>query len=111
MHFKRSAPAWLFGFTCLALAVPVHAATILGTVYRDDKPVANLALSLSCPGAAAAASQTDARGSYQLSINASGKCELTAAGARASVVLFNQAPTQYDFNLQGSGEAARLSRR
>jgi hypothetical protein len=95
----------------LVLVVPAFAATILGTLYRDDKPVVDLPLSLACPGVPVAAAQTDSRGSYQLSINASGKCELLAGGARATVVLFNQAPTQYDFNLQGSGDTARLSRR
>ena len=95
---------------CLA-TLPASAATILGTLSRDGRPVAQLELSLSCPGVPPAVTQSDVRGSYQLSINASGKCELLVGAAKATVILFNQAPTQYDFELQGSGAGAQLKRR
>ena len=112
MPSPDSALRTLAATAALLVALPCGAATILGSVWRDDKqPAANLPLSLACPGAPAAAGQTDARGAYRLSVSGSGKCELSAGGARAEVVLFNQAPTQYDFTLQGSGEAARLNRR
>jgi hypothetical protein len=96
----------------LAAALPCGAATILGTVWGEgNQPAANLPLSLACPGAPGGAGQTDARGAYRLSVSGSGKCTLSTGAARAEVVLFNQAPTQYDFSLQGSGDSARLSRR
>jgi hypothetical protein len=94
----------------LAVALPTQAATILGNIYRDGQPVKQLALSLACPGAAPASTQTDERGAYRLSVGSSGRCELLVGGARVEVVLFNQAPTQYDFDLQG-GAVPQLQRR
>lgn len=95
---------------CLSAPLTALPATILGSVSRDNQPAANLPLSLACPGGNASG-QTDARGTYRLTVNGSGKCQLTAEGASAEVILYNQSPTQYDFMLQGSGAAARLVRR
>ena len=95
---------------CLGAALPALAATILGSVSRDNQPAANLPLSLACPGGTASG-QTDARGTYRLTVNGSGKCQLKAEGASAEVILYNQSPTQYDFTLQGSGATAKLVRR
>jgi hypothetical protein len=106
----RSRPQRALAALALAAALPAQAATILGTIYRDGRPASQLALSLVCPGAAPASTQTDDRGGYRLSVAASGTCELAAGGAKVEVVLFNQAPTQYDFNLQG-GAAPQLQRR
>ena len=92
----------------LLTALPATAATILGHVARSGRAAADLPVTLSCPGAPLASGRTDARGAYQLSINADGKCELRVDGAAASVILFGHAPTQYDFELQGSGTQATL---
>jgi hypothetical protein len=107
---RRTRPRHALAASVLAVALPAQAATILGTIYRDGQPAKQLALSLTCPGAAPASAQTDDRGAYRLSVGASGRCALSAGGARVEVVLFNQAPTQYDFNLQG-GAVPQLQRR
>jgi hypothetical protein len=99
---------------CLCGTMPVLAATIFGSVFlRGDQPAADKKVTLSCDGTSAPATgQTDRRGTYRLSINGSGKCKFTVDDSKpADVVLFNQAPTQYDFILQGSGSSAQLVRR
>lgn len=107
---RYSLPCQVVFALCLCGAFPALAATILGSVSRNNQPAANLPLTLACPGGSASG-QTDARGTYRLTVNASGKCQLTAEGASAEVILYNQSPTQYDFILQGSGAAAKLVRR
>ena len=106
---RHSLPRHVILALCLGAPQTALPATILGSVSRNNQPAANLPLSLSCPGGNASG-QTDARGSYRLTVNASGKCQLTAEGASAEVILYNQSPTQYDFSLQGSGATAKLVR-
>lgn len=98
--------------TVLLAALPALAATLLGTVLRDGqahKP--GLPLKLSCGEKAVATGTTDAQGGYRLTVAGAGRCRLSVDGASAEVILSNQAPAQYDFNLQGSGASATLQRR
>jgi hypothetical protein len=93
-------------------ALPAVAATILGTVQRDGRPpAAPLPLQLSCGDKAVAKGSTDAQGGYRLTVSGAGRCQLSVDGVAADVLLSNQAPVQYDFDLRGSGARATLQRR
>jgi hypothetical protein len=95
-------------------ALPALAATIVGTVLRDGQPPKpGLPLKLSCGDKAVATGTTDARGGYRITVGGAGRCQLNVDGASTGtqVILNNQAPTQYDFNLHGSGASATLQRR
>lgn len=95
----------------LSSVASAHAATVLGTVQRDNgQPAAGLPLKLSC-GDKSIGATTDAQGAYRITIAGAGPCKLSADGAAAEVMLSNQAPAQYDFKLQGSGATAQLQRR
>ena len=95
----------------LLTAAQVHAATIVGSVVRDSRSAAGLPLRLACPGGSPATGSTDARGDYRLSINGSGRCTLQIGDASADVIVFNQSPMQYDFELQLRDGKATLVRR
>jgi hypothetical protein len=96
----------------LLAALPVPAATMLGTVLRDGQPPKpGLQLRLSCADKPEATTVTDARGGYRLTVVGAGRCRLMVEDASAEVMLSNQAPAQYDFELQGSGATATLRRR
>ncbi len=96
----------------LLAALPALAATMLGTVLRDGQPAKpGVPLTLRCGDKAVATGTTDAHGSFRLTVAGAGRCRLSADGASAEVILNNQAPVQYDFNLQGSGASTRLQRR
>jgi hypothetical protein len=92
------------GLALFILAVPVeaNAATIFGKLYRDGKPMGpGIAVVLTCPQASSPATGlTDATGSYQISINAAGRCSLTVNAASVEVVLSEQIPKQFDFDLR-----------
>jgi hypothetical protein len=96
----------------LLAALPAPAATMLGTVLRDGQPPRpGLQLRLGCGNKPEATTTTDARGGYRLTVAGAGRCRLSVDGASTEVMLNNQMPVQYDFDLQGSGAAARLLRR
>jgi len=96
----------------LLATLPALAATMLGTVLRDGQPPkSGLPLKLSCGDKAVATGMTDAQGAYRLTVGGAGRCQLSVDGTSAEVILNNQAPVQYDFNLQGSGVSAQLQRR
>jgi hypothetical protein len=104
--------------TCLTMSLvwlaapPAAAATMLGTLLRDGQPPGpGLQLRLSCGDKPEASARTDARGGYRLTVAGAGRCRLSVDGASAEVMLSNQAPAQYDFDLRGSGAAATLQRR
>ena len=110
--------SWIRGSAAvlgIMLAAPVVAATIFGTLTQKGKPVAKAQLTLTCPALSAPVqTQTDARGSYHFSVTAKGNCKLSYqnAGATAATdVIMDPNPTQYDFDVDSSGGAARLVRR
>jgi hypothetical protein len=111
MPLTTVATRWLALGTLLLAASQVHAATIVGRVVRDSHSAAGLPVSLTCPGVPPATGSTDARGDYRLSINGSGRCTLQIGDATADVIVFNQAPMQYDFELQVHDGNAKLVRR
>jgi hypothetical protein len=96
----------------LLATLPAPAATMLGTVLRDGQPPRpSLLLKLSCGDKPEATATTDAQGGYRLTVVGAGRCRLKVEGASTDVLLNNQAPVQYDFDLRGSGASARLQRR
>ncbi len=109
-----STQAWrhmTLAITLLA-ALPAPAATMLGTVLRDGQPPRpGLQLRLGCGDKPEATTITDARGGYRLTVAGAGRCRLSVDGTNTEVLLNNQAPVQYDFDLQGSGASATLQRR
>jgi len=107
----RSLPR-LAAAVALLAALPSLSATMLGTLLRDGQPPKpGLPLELRCGDKAVATGSTDARGGYRLTVAGAGRCRLSVDGASAEVILSNQAPAQYDFELQGRGASATLQRR
>lgn len=82
----------------LTLAIDVGAATIYGTIYRNNQPVQNTELRFDCWNGPKPV--TDNRGNYRLSVNHMGRCTLWI-GTASGVVIFYQDPTRYDFEIDG----------
>lgn len=81
--------------TLLSLAVDVNAATIYGTIYRNNQPLQNIELKLDCLEGSV---KTDSRGTYRVTTNHMGRCKLSIGNA-SGVVIFYQDPTRYDFDV------------
>jgi hypothetical protein len=84
--------------TLLSLAVDVNAATIYGTIYRNNQPLQNTRLELDCFEGSV---MTDSRGAYRVTTNRIGRCQISVGNA-SSVVIFYQDPTRYDFDVEGT---------
>jgi len=90
--------------SALAVSGEAAAATIFGTIQQTtqqvNQPVANTQVVLSCGGREVADTQTDHRGTYRLTTDWTGRCELQIRGVSAEVILYRD-PTRYDFNIKG----------
>ena len=74
----------------LTMEREASAATIFGTIYRNNQPLPSADLRLDC-GKVVVPSKTDDRGSYRLSANYMGRCTLSI-GVPSSVVIFCPRP-------------------
>lgn len=88
----------VFAIALLTLAADVSAATIYGTIFRNNQPVQNAQLTFDCWRGNVV--NTDARGSYRVSINFTGRCTM-ALGNVTALVVFYPEPTRFDFDLVG----------
>jgi hypothetical protein len=82
----------------LFLAIDVNAATIYGTIYRNNQPLQNTELQLDCLERPI---RTDMRGTYRVTIEHLGRCKLSIGNA-SGIVIFYQDPTRYDFDVDGT---------
>lgn len=114
----RPRRAWLMvRVLCFSglLALPVAAATIIGTIVENGTVVASARLQLACPGMAnPLETVTDAQGAYRFTTNTTGTCQLHYHGlgieASTAVVLYDD-PVTYDFAVERSASGPRLVRR
>lgn len=97
-RFQMMSVVFLIAGTLLVLAGDVHAATIYGTIYRNNQPVRNTELRFDCWRGPPV--RTDDRGSYRLTANHMGQCNLVINDA-SGVVIFYQDPTRFDFDVDG----------
>lgn len=98
------------GPVCVALAGPVAAATIYGSLSENQQPAANRSVSLVCPGQPPVPGSTDTRGSYRFTVHATGRCMVRVGSAEAPVIL-SVNPAQYNFELRNVGGRAELVQR
>lgn len=86
--------------TCVFLGLirEVDAATIYGTIFRNNQPVQNAQLTFDCWRGNVV--NTDIRGGYRVSINFTGRCTMTL-GKATGLVIFYPEPTRFDFDLVG----------
>ena len=82
----------------LTLVGDVSAATIYGTIYRNNQPLRNIELRFDCWRGTPI--RTDDRGTYRLTTNHMGQCNLVINDA-SGVVIFYPDPTLYDFDIDG----------
>jgi len=87
----------------------VAAATIYGTIHQNNQPLRNTEVILDC-GKGPVPAKTDDRGTYRLTSNHTGRCNLRVGTANGEVVLY-QDPTRYDFEIISTGGQARLNRK
>lgn len=84
------------------------AGTIYGVILENGRPV-SAPLTLKC-GARQATTTPDQRGSYNLNVDAIGRCNLQVAGGTAEITVYDN-PTRYNFELVGQGANRRLVQR
>lgn len=106
----RGMPA--VGTAVLLLAAgPVAAATIYGSLSENQQPAGNRQIELLCPGQGSLPPvTTDARGSYRITVNAVGKCEVRVDTLTAPVIL-SVNPAQYNFDIRSVGGRRALIQR
>jgi hypothetical protein len=95
------------------LGAPAAAETIYGTLAGNGGP-ARAHLVLTC-GGVSAETDTDAHGSYRLTIGAKGRCQLQIsvgnAQAPSELVFVYDEPTRYDYEVQTGAGSAHIVRR
>jgi hypothetical protein len=84
----------------LYFSAAADAATIFGTLYRNNQPLRSTKVILSC-GKNNADTMTDDRGTYRLTITYVGRCNLRVDNASGDVILYRD-PTRYDFEVTQS---------
>jgi hypothetical protein len=93
----------------LGVSGPVDAATIYGMIRENNHPVVNAPIVLDCAGTKTS-TNTDGRGTYRLTLDRTGRCNLTIRGVPAQVILYVD-PSRYDFEISGGSGPTRLIRR
>lgn len=89
----------------LAVALPVFAGAISGTLTKPgNKPLGVAEVKLTC-GSAQSTAKSDASGNYSLSIAALGLCTLTVGDAKSASVLLGKDPARYNFEVPETGAA------
>ena len=103
MNFVQPSPRKLLLVAGLAVALPVSAGAISGSLKKPGKqPLAATPVSLAC-GNAQSTGKSDANGNYSLSIAASGLCTLTVGDGKSASVLLGKDPARYDFEVPEAG--------
>lgn len=87
----------------LAVALPVSAGAISGTLNKPgNKPLGAAEVKLTC-GGAQSTGKSDANGNYSLSIAALGLCTLTVGDGKSASVLLGKDPARYNFEVPETG--------
>ena len=79
-----------------------EAATVYGTLTRNNSPLGNVPVLLTC-GTVQSSGQSSAQGNYSLNITTSGACILKVDGKQETVNLGSQ-PVRYDFDVPPTGQ-------
>ena len=107
MHFIQAIARRLLLAAGLAVALPVSAGAISGTLKKPgNRPLGVAEVRLTC-GTVQTTGQSDGSGIYSLSIAASGLCTLTVddGKAKSATVLLGKNPARYDFEVPETGSA------
>lgn len=97
MRAIRRAESGAAALAALALATPVQAGAVYGTLTRGGAPLAGAQVFLTC-GALISSGQSGPKGQYRLTIAAGGRCVLAIDGRTLEIGLGEQ-PLRQDFEV------------
>lgn len=100
-------------FLALLVATAAHAGVIYGTMTRDDHPLTDVTIRITCVGDPYHG-ETDDRGSYSINVEETGRCTLDIEFQDQRVeadVYSGDRPARHDFELVREGNEWRLRRR